>query len=165
MISSIIDGVKDTQSEAGGPSLIKVHPDTAHPTLAWEKLQVKQTVATVKTLSRKTPIHPNKVRFVCVSDTHNRMPLQVDIPDGDILIHAGDFSMVGEPEEIVSFNEWLGKSNIENHQGRWVSILLTVTFHITKFALGSFHVDSPTTRGGGTCSGVGGHRSKRALDI
>ena len=31
------------------------------------------------------------------------------IPDGDILIHAGNFSNIGLPREVVAFNEFLGK--------------------------------------------------------
>jgi len=32
----------------------------------------------------------------------------VDVPDGDILIHAGDFTLTGTLGEVVEFNEWLG---------------------------------------------------------
>ncbi|XP_002740401.2 metallophosphoesterase domain-containing protein 1-like [Saccoglossus kowalevskii] len=31
------------------------------------------------------------------------------LPDGDVLIHAGDFTNVGRPKEVDEFNEWLGK--------------------------------------------------------
>ena len=30
------------------------------------------------------------------------------IPDGDILIHAGDFSITGLVYEVKEFNDWLG---------------------------------------------------------
>ena len=30
------------------------------------------------------------------------------IPDGDILIHAGDFSISGLVSEVKEFNDWLG---------------------------------------------------------
>jgi 3',5'-cyclic AMP phosphodiesterase CpdA len=36
------------------------------------------------------------------------------IPDGDIFIHAGDFTKCGLPSEVDEFNEWLGKYGIIN---------------------------------------------------
>lgn len=50
------------------------------------------------------------MRIVCISDTHNKHNY-IDVPDGDILIHAGDFSSYGKLNEITSFNEWLGSLN------------------------------------------------------
>lgn len=47
------------------------------------------------------------MRIVCVSDTHDRHAA-FDVPEGDLLIHAGDATMAGRPEEIDRFNEWLG---------------------------------------------------------
>jgi len=50
------------------------------------------------------------IRFVCLSDTHGHTnDFEFEIPDGDVLIHAGDFSDIGEPHQVVEFNEWLGK--------------------------------------------------------
>lgn len=48
------------------------------------------------------------MKFVLISDTHERHS-QVRVPDGDVLIHAGDFTMLGEEEHIENFNHWLGK--------------------------------------------------------
>ena len=48
------------------------------------------------------------IRFVCISDTHgkhNRMP---NLPNGDVLIHSGDFSMFSHKDELESFNNYLG---------------------------------------------------------
>ena len=47
------------------------------------------------------------IRVVCVSDTHNQTS-NINIPDGDILIHAGDFSEAGHISEVKAFNKWLG---------------------------------------------------------
>ena len=44
-------------------------------------------------------------RIVCLSDTHNCHE-QIKVPDGDILIHAGDATIQGTIEEIVLFNRW-----------------------------------------------------------
>lgn len=42
-----------------------------------------------------------------LSDTHAKHA-EIEVPDGDVLIHAGDFTMAGEEESVVSFNLWLG---------------------------------------------------------
>ncbi len=44
-------------------------------------------------------------KIVCLSDTHN-FHAQIAVPDGDILIHAGDATGRGTVEEIHSFNKW-----------------------------------------------------------
>ena len=50
--------------------------------------------------------HQNTVRVVCISDTHNRFR-ELSIPDGDILIHAGDITRRGYLAELKDFNDWL----------------------------------------------------------
>ncbi|KAF7629227.1 Metallophos domain-containing protein [Meloidogyne graminicola] len=63
-----------------------------------------------KVLRLDTPIHPDKVRFVCISDTHEKMDEVLDlIPDGDILIHAGDFTEAGDVSSVIKFNQQIGK--------------------------------------------------------
>lgn len=44
-------------------------------------------------------------RVVCFSDLHNKFP--TPIPDGDILLFAGDFSHFGTREEADRFFKWL----------------------------------------------------------
>lgn len=44
------------------------------------------------------------IRIVCVSDTHN---LQPELPDGDILLHAGDLTVHGTFDEIQAQLTWL----------------------------------------------------------
>lgn len=46
--------------------------------------------------------------IVFISDTHC-MHNKVSIPDGDILIHCGDFTGNGQINEIASFDYWLKK--------------------------------------------------------
>ena len=48
-----------------------------------------------------------KIRIVAVSDTHSRHR-ELVVPDGDILIHAGDATMAGTVRELIEFNAWLG---------------------------------------------------------
>ena len=42
----------------------------------------------------------NTVRFVCISDTHCDNECFKNVPDGDVLIHSGDFTHVGAKKEI-----------------------------------------------------------------
>jgi predicted phosphodiesterase len=44
-----------------------------------------------------------------VSDTHGLHESLGVLPDGDILIHCGDFTDKGSAEEVASFDRWLGK--------------------------------------------------------
>jgi Icc-related predicted phosphoesterase len=48
------------------------------------------------------------LRIVCISDTHFGHQ-HFKIPEGDILLHAGDLSKRGRVTEISAFNDWLGE--------------------------------------------------------
>lgn len=49
------------------------------------------------------------MKLVVLSDTHGRHRA-IDIPDGDVLIHAGDFSVwFGTLEELAEFNDFLAQ--------------------------------------------------------
>lgn len=45
-------------------------------------------------------------KIVCISDTHDRQYKDLAKEEGDILIHAGDFSMIGRIGETKRFLEW-----------------------------------------------------------
>lgn len=78
------------------------------PTRAWEMLAPSRQHV-VLPLSQFTEVDaqpPGTVRFVCVSDTHGVQPLP-SIPDGDVLLHAGDWSSNGSLKEVAEFCEWL----------------------------------------------------------
>ena len=47
------------------------------------------------------------MKIVCISDTHNRHR-DISVPDGDLLIIAGDISSRGTDHEVKEFNYWLG---------------------------------------------------------
>ena len=52
---------------------------------------------------------PEYLRVVCVSDTHEMAEEMTEpVPDGDLLIHAGDFTNNGQREAVEKFNLWLG---------------------------------------------------------
>jgi calcineurin-like phosphoesterase family protein len=49
------------------------------------------------------------IKIVCVSDTHGLHDnISNEIPEGDVLIHCGDFTNSGEKEQIESFLRWMG---------------------------------------------------------
>lgn len=47
------------------------------------------------------------MRLVLISDTHNQH-LAIAPPPGDVLVHAGDFTMRGTELEVAAFGAWLG---------------------------------------------------------
>jgi Icc-related predicted phosphoesterase len=52
--------------------------------------------------------YPSSLTLVLLSDTHELR--EVDVPDGHILIHAGDFTMFSRSLSAVEgFNAWLGE--------------------------------------------------------
>ena len=54
----------------------------------------------------------NKVRFICVSDTHNHAPGEgYTLPKGDVLVHAGDLTNQGNYQEFKKAAEWLEKAD------------------------------------------------------
>ncbi|SJX62970.1 uncharacterized protein SRS1_13794 [Sporisorium reilianum f. sp. reilianum] len=44
------------------------------------------------------------VRFVLISDTHSQT---TPVPDGDVLLHAGDLTTLGQPDDLKAQVEWL----------------------------------------------------------
>jgi hypothetical protein len=50
------------------------------------------------------------MRLIAISDTQGRHNGIEGLPDGDILVHAGDFMNSGyDQKDIWSFNRWLGE--------------------------------------------------------
>ena len=56
-----------------------------------------------------------KIRFVCVSDTHNASPTNgaFKLPKGDVLIHAGDLTNQGTYVEIRKTLDWIQAAEFE----------------------------------------------------
>ncbi len=49
-----------------------------------------------------------KIRFVCISDTHSKLgKIKANLPPGDVLIHAGDFTSVGSLDDVKKFDKEL----------------------------------------------------------
>ena len=56
-----------------------------------------------------------RVRFVCISDTHNASPKSgaFKLPQGDVLIHAGDLTRQGTYQELRKALEWIDQAKYE----------------------------------------------------
>lgn len=48
------------------------------------------------------------MKIVCISDTHNRNA-EIEVPDGDILIHSGDATIRGTQYEVEEFLAWFSR--------------------------------------------------------
>jgi Icc-related predicted phosphoesterase len=46
------------------------------------------------------------IKIVCISDTHSKHYQLPPLPDGDVLIHAGDWSKTGSLPQTIDFLEW-----------------------------------------------------------
>jgi Icc-related predicted phosphoesterase len=58
---------------------------------------------------KHAPGPSRSVLLVLVSDTHE-LHREIEVPDGDILLHAGDFTMFSKSKAaITDFNAWLGE--------------------------------------------------------
>ncbi|VDN07916.1 unnamed protein product [Thelazia callipaeda] len=89
---------------------VPVDPLSHKPIELWRKYMKEGRVSEpLKTLRLDTPIYEDKIRFVCISDTHEKMEDALTvIPDGDVLIHAGDFTNYGDIGEVIKFNAEIG---------------------------------------------------------
>ncbi len=68
------------------------------------------------------------VKCTVISDTHNKHD-QLKLSGGDVLLHCGDATMLGQPNEVYPFLEWLAKQPYEykifiagNHDIGWEPI-------------------------------------------
>lgn len=53
------------------------------------------------------------VKIVAVSDTHNQHH-KLDLPDGDIFVHCGDFTIGGSEKEVVKFADWINTLDFQH---------------------------------------------------
>ena len=51
------------------------------------------------------------MRILHLSDTHGKHQLIGDMPPADLIIHSGDLSFAGAPNEVLDFIEWFGGLN------------------------------------------------------
>ena len=92
----------------GAPSPAEVDAPTMHRALKQTgglRVAIATHMAVAEPLN--TPVPPGHVRCVCVSDTHSGHNAMEPLPPGDVLIHAGDFSNVGEADDVLDFCNWV----------------------------------------------------------
>ncbi len=53
------------------------------------------------------------MRVVCISDTHGDHQ-QVELPDGDVLVHAGDLTAHGSRDDLQRFLDWFSEQPFEH---------------------------------------------------
>ena len=75
----------------------------------WQQFVNQPCIFLARKLPSWQPMIPaqpltNPVTVVCVSDTHNSQP---ELPDGDLLIHAGDMTQAGSLQELQVTVDWL----------------------------------------------------------
>ncbi|CAG9937413.1 unnamed protein product [Clonostachys rosea f. rosea IK726] len=75
----------------------------------WPCVFLAKQVYASRSLIPAQPVS-NAVSVVCISDTHNYQP---ELPDGDILIHAGDLSQSGTFEEVQKTILWIRQQPFE----------------------------------------------------
>ncbi|KAG7455912.1 hypothetical protein MATL_G00246130 [Megalops atlanticus] len=101
------------QQQRGARVAVEVDEYSTNPTQAFTFYNINQGrfqpphVHMVDPLPHDTPKPPGYTRFVCISDTHSRTDA-IQMPFGDVFIHAGDFTELGLPSEVKKFNDWLG---------------------------------------------------------
>ena len=52
-------------------------------------------------------------KLTIISDTHESHE-RLDLPGGDILVHCGDFTFLGEPRRVEDFADWLNVQDYEH---------------------------------------------------
>ncbi len=53
------------------------------------------------------------MKFVTISDTHGQHS-RLTLPEGDVLIHAGDVSRMGKEGQVLDFIQWFGQQPFEH---------------------------------------------------
>ena len=71
--------------------------------------KLESKVKKIELNTGESPQRKESIRFVCLSDTHSYERDIKEIPEGDVLIHAGDFTEIGEIESVIKLNEFLGE--------------------------------------------------------
>ncbi|KAF7340124.1 Metallophosphoesterase domain-containing protein 1 [Mycena venus] len=81
---------------------------------SWERFWASPALYLAQRVYHRTkrgpPTHVDEeslIRVVCISDTHNSHLSQPPLPEGDLLIHAGDLTHSGTPTEVAEVLAWL----------------------------------------------------------
>jgi Icc-related predicted phosphoesterase len=60
------------------------------------------------------------IRLALISDTHNQHR-DIQIPECDVLVHAGDYSYTGDYQSIWELNQWFGKLKSSGNVGQVIT--------------------------------------------
>jgi len=86
------------------------HELSSRPTDYWRRWKKTAHVMRLQVSHPDSPPAEDKLRFVCMSDTHSLTShMKNPVPDGDVFVHAGDFTRAGALSEVREFNAWLEK--------------------------------------------------------
>ncbi|KAF4131073.1 Calcineurin-like phosphoesterase [Phytophthora infestans] len=75
--------------------------------LGWTHPWLRNSDVVIESLF-SSPQQQGTLRVVCISDTHGKHRNLRNVPEGDMLLHCGDFTNRGTHDEIRDFNDWLG---------------------------------------------------------
>lgn len=91
-----------------GDDLDGVHSDLVDSSPSGEELQASDAAEEERRV-QSTAKQPGALRFVAVSDTHGLHRQMNPLPDGDVLLHMGDFSNTGEHQQVQDFHDWMAE--------------------------------------------------------
>lgn len=91
------------------------------PTMAWERRRYKKSCHfdTLQQNFGENPCPEGHCRWVTISDTHGKHRALSEnnmLPDGDVLLHAGDLTNVGEVKQISDFCDWMSELTQYKHK-------------------------------------------------
>ena len=98
------------------------------PDGTWAQIHTKQVFDDVQ-FAKSPKDRTEATRFVCISDTHGKHR-GVAVPQGDVLIHAGDFTNTGEEAQVLDFANWLVE---EKQKGGFSHVVVIAGNHDVTF--------------------------------
>lgn len=113
---------KDTQNIANTfEDLIPQDQSSNYKNSNFQKLWQKELqeqgfpvdLPSLKYSKETTPEERGFIRFVLISDTHT-MHNKIAMPEGDVLLHTGDFTFMGLKHKVECFNKWLASLPYEH---------------------------------------------------
>lgn len=119
-IIKVFKGMSDARGASLLPQKSRVMNDYLCNRTSMSKIEVQSSASNYASIATQiTPTFtstgisnaPTSVRIVHMSNTHSHLSkssCRKFLPEGDILVHSGGFTVDGTSEEYVQFNSWLG---------------------------------------------------------
>jgi len=104
------------EAEIAVLDMLLAHPELREdPDAAFRLVSEALNVRAVA--SDEVRLEEDFVRFVCISDTHSKHRQLQELPMGDVLLHAGDFTFHGKPNAVKDFLDWFkGAVHVETRR-------------------------------------------------